>query len=122
MPCAAYDHPTQKMPMECLSDTLLGQVKTLLLATDASRFGEGAMQEAFFFSQTCLAKLIVLHVVPTQRESLRAANFALRQGQEALAPYFDHIRSMAQAGGVDLVFPGFSWRPGRRFRAEPISR
>ena len=88
--------------MECLSDTLLGQVKTLLLATDASQFGEGAMQEAFFFSQTCLAKLIVLHVVPTQRESLRAANFALRQSQEALAPYFDHIRSMAQASSVDL--------------------
>ncbi|MDO5674433.1 MAG: universal stress protein [bacterium] len=88
--------------MECISDTLLGQVKTLLLATDGSQFSEGAMQEAFFFSQTCLAKLIVLHVVPAKSESLQAANFALRQGQEALSPYFDHIRTMAQASSADL--------------------
>ncbi len=88
--------------MECSSDTLLGQVKTLLLATDVSQFSEGAIQEAFFFSQTCLAKLIVLHVVPTKSESLQAANFALRQSQEALAPYFDHIRTMAQASSADV--------------------
>lgn len=88
--------------MECVSDTLLGQVKTLLLATDASQFSEGAIQEAFFLSQTCLAKLIVLHVVPNQSESLHAANFALRKGQEALAPYYDHIRTMAQASSADL--------------------
>ena len=88
--------------MECVSDTLLGQVKTLLLATDGSSFSQGAVQEAFFLSQTCLAKLIVLHVVPTRSESLRAANFALRQGQEALAPYFEHIRTVAQESSVDL--------------------
>ncbi len=88
--------------MECVSDTLLGEVKTLLLATDGSQFSKSAMQEAFFFSQTCLAKLIVLHIVPTESESLRSANFALRQGQEALAPYFEHIRAMAQASNADL--------------------
>ncbi|NLZ18285.1 MAG: universal stress protein [Desulfobulbaceae bacterium] len=88
--------------MECVSDTLLGQVKTLLLATDGSHFSEGALQEAFFFSQTCLAKLIVLHVVPTQSESVRAANFAVRKSQEALAPYFEHIRAMAQESSADL--------------------
>ena len=88
--------------MECSSDTLLGQVKTLLLATDVSLFSEGAVQEAFFFSQTCLAKLIILHVVPIKSESLQAANFALRQSQEALAPYFDHIRTMAQTSSADV--------------------
>lgn len=88
--------------MECVSDTLLGQVKTLLLATDGSHFSEGAVQEAFFFSQTCLAKLIVLSVVPTRSESVRAAHFALRKGREALAPYFDHLRAMAQESSTDL--------------------
>ncbi|AVD70648.1 hypothetical protein CAY53_03400 [Desulfobulbus oralis] len=61
-----------------------------------------------FFSQTCLAKRIALHVLPAQRGSLCAADSALRRAQAALAPSFDHVGSMAQAGGVALAFPGFS--------------
>lgn len=48
MPRAAYDHPTQEMPMACLADSLPAQVQPLRLITDASRLGEGAMQAAFF--------------------------------------------------------------------------
>lgn len=88
--------------MERFATSLLGEAKTLLLATDGSRFSEGALQEAIFFGQACRAKVIVLHVVPVQAESIGAANFAVRQGRAQLAPYLDRIRAMAQDGGVEL--------------------
>jgi len=88
--------------MERFSTSLLGEAKTLLLATDGSHFSEGAIQEAIFFGQACRAKVIVLHVVHTQVESISAANFAVRQSREELAPHFDHIRAMARDSGVEL--------------------
>lgn len=88
--------------MERFSTSLLGEAKTLLLATDGSPFSEGAIQEAIFFGQACQAKVIVLHVVLAQVESISAANFAVRQGREEIAPHLDHIRAMAKDGGVEL--------------------
>lgn len=88
--------------MERFSTSLLGEAKTLLLATDGSRFSEGAIQEAIFFGQACKARVIVLHVVPTQVESIGAANFAVRQGQQELAPHLEHIRAMARDSGVAI--------------------
>jgi len=88
--------------MDRFSDNPLNQAKTLLLATDGSRFSEGAVQAAIFFSRACQAKIFVLHVVPTTTESIGAANLAVRQGWEELAPHFDHIRAMAQASGAEM--------------------
>ena len=96
--------------MERFSTSLLGEAKTLLLATDGSRFSEGAIQEAIFFGQACQAQVIVLHVVAVQAESISAANFAVRQGQQELAPHLDHIRAMARDSGVavEVVVVGSS--------------
>jgi nucleotide-binding universal stress UspA family protein len=88
--------------MERFSTSLLGEAKTLLLATDGSHFSEGAIQEAIFFGQACRARVIVLHVVNTQAESIGAANFAVRQGWEELAPHFARIRTMAKDSGVEI--------------------
>lgn len=88
--------------MERFSTSLLGEAKTLLLATDGSRFSEGAVQEAIFFGQACSAKVIVLHVVDTQAESIGAANFAVRQGREELSPHFERLRAMARDSGVEM--------------------
>ncbi len=88
--------------MERFSTSLLGEAKTLLLATDGSRFSEGAIQEAIFFGQACQARVIVLHVVNTQAESIGAANFAVRQGRQELAPHLDQIRAMARDSGVTI--------------------
>lgn len=88
--------------MERFATSLLGESKTLLLATDGSLFSEGAIQEAIFFGQACRAKVIVLHVVLVQAESIGAANFAVRQGREQLAPHLDRIRAMAKDSGVEL--------------------
>jgi nucleotide-binding universal stress UspA family protein len=88
--------------MERFATSLLGEAKTLLLATDGSPFSDGAIQEAIFFGQACRARVIVLHVVLSQAESIHSANFAIRQAQQELAPHLDHIRKMADDVGVQL--------------------
>lgn len=88
--------------MERFATSLLGEAKTILLATDGSPFSDGAIQEAIFFGQACRARVIVLHVVLSQAESIHSANFAIRKSQQELAPHLDHIRKMADDGGVQL--------------------
>jgi nucleotide-binding universal stress UspA family protein len=88
--------------MERFSTCLLGETKTLLLATDGSHFSEGAVQEAIFFGQTYKGRVVVLHVVSTQAESISAANFAVRQGQQELVPHLEHIRNLARDSGVEI--------------------
>jgi hypothetical protein len=46
--------------MNRFSTSLLGEAKTLLLATDGSHFSDGAFRRPSFFSQACAARLIVL--------------------------------------------------------------
>lgn len=88
--------------MDRFSTSLLGEASTLLLATDGSAFSDGAIQEAIFFGQACRARVIVLHVVRTRAESIVSARFAVRQGQQELAPHLEEIRRMARDSGVDL--------------------
>jgi len=88
--------------MERFSTSLLGQAKTLLLATDGSHFSDGAVQEAIFFGQACRARVVVLHVVHTEAESIKAANSTVMQRQQEMAPHLDQIRKMAQDSGVEI--------------------
>lgn len=88
--------------MERFSTSLLGQAKTLLLATDGSPFSDGAVQEAIFFGQACRARVVVLHVVHIEAESIRAANSTIMQRQQEMAPHLDQIRKMAQDSGVEI--------------------
>ena len=90
--------------MERFSTSLLGEAKTLLLATDGSHFSEGAVQEAIFFGQACGALVVVLHVIRTDAESLRAANSIVMHRRQEVTPYLDHIRKMAQDSGVKIEF------------------
>lgn len=83
------------------STSLLGETKVLLLATDGSHFSDGAVQEAIFFGQACSAKVIVLHVIKIDAESLKSADSAVRSRRLELAPYFDHLRKMAKDSGVE---------------------
>ncbi len=96
--------------MQRFATSLLGQAKTLLLATDGSHFSDGAIQEALFFGQACRARVVVLHVVHTTAESLKSANSTLMQRQQEIAPHLDHIRAMARDSGVavEIVTVGSS--------------
>lgn len=88
--------------MERFSTSLLGQAKTLLLATDGSHFSDGAVQEAIFFGQACRARVVVLHVVSIDAESIKAANSTVMKHQQEITPHFDHIRKMARDSGVEV--------------------
>ncbi|KJR97166.1 MAG: universal stress protein UspA [Desulfobulbaceae bacterium BRH_c16a] len=88
--------------MERFSTSLLGQAETLLLATDGSHFSDGAIQEAIFLGQACGTRVVVLHVVPIEAESTKAANSAVMQRQQEMAPHLDQIRKMAQDSGVEI--------------------
>lgn len=87
--------------MNRFSTSLLGEAKTLLLATDGSHFSDGALQEAIFFSQACAARLIVLYVVKIDVESLKSANSKVTRNQQEIAPYFEGVRKMAKDSGVE---------------------
>lgn len=88
--------------MQRFSTSLLGEAKTLLLATDGSHYSDGAVQEAIFFGQACSAKIFALHVVKINAESLKSADSALRTCRRELEPYFDHLRKMAKDSGVEV--------------------
>jgi nucleotide-binding universal stress UspA family protein len=96
--------------MERFSTSLLGEARTLLLATDGSNYSDGAVQEAIFFGQACGAKVIALHVAKVDAESLKSADSAVRIRRRELAPYMDHFREMARDSGVevDIVVIGAS--------------
>ena len=87
--------------MNRFSTSLLGEAKTLLLATDGSHFSDGALQEAIFFSQACAARLIVLYVVKIDVESLKSANSKVTRKRQEIAPYFEDVRKMARDSGVE---------------------
>ena len=88
--------------MRRFSTSLLGEAKILLLATDGSNYSDGAVQEAIFFGQACSAKIVTLHVVKINAESLKSANSAVRRRREELTVYFDTLKKMAKDGGVAM--------------------
>ncbi|NCC26433.1 MAG: universal stress protein [Deltaproteobacteria bacterium] len=87
--------------MSRFSTSLLGEAKTLLLSTDGSQYSEGAVQEAIFFGQACQAKIIALHVVKIEAESLKSANAGVTRKRKEIAPHFEEIRKMARDAGVE---------------------
>lgn len=87
--------------MNRFSTSLLGEAKTLLLATDGSPYSDGAVQEAIFFGQACGARVVVLHVVRIDTESLKSANAKVTRRQQEINPYFETIRLMARDAGVE---------------------
>ncbi len=87
--------------MSRFSTSLLGEAKTLLLSTDGSHYSDGAVQEAIFFGQACQAKVVVLHVVRIDTESLKSANARVTRKQQEIAAYMEQIRKMARDSGVE---------------------
>lgn len=88
--------------MEHDSISLFGEAKILLLATDGSSFSDGAIQEAIFICQARNARLIVLHVVSIDAESVRAAHSLLIQRQQEIEPHLTQLRKMADDSGITI--------------------
>ena len=80
---------------------LLGNAETIMLATDASSFSEGAAQEAIFFSQACGAKLVVLHAIEIKTESATVARAGVVEARNEAQNHLDHIKKMATDNDID---------------------
>lgn len=89
---------------------LMEDAHTILLASDCSLYSEGAMQEALFFGRACRAKIIFLHVVQTNAESLSSARALIKRRRDEITPYVDAFRVTAETAGVnyEIVVTGSS--------------
>ncbi len=72
--------------MNSYKTRLLGEIKTILLATDGTGYSEGAIQEAIFLGQACNAKLVVLHVVKILAEMTASMHDLVEILAETVAP------------------------------------
>jgi nucleotide-binding universal stress UspA family protein len=82
---------------------LLGQVETIMISTDGSKYSEGAVQEAIFFAQACGAKLIVLHAVQLDdsSESAMVASSGGTAGVIDIRPHIEEIEKMASDNEIN---------------------
>ncbi len=80
---------------------VFGEVETILLATDASSFSDGAVQEAIFFSQACSAKLIVLNVIEIKTEAAIAAHSGVALQRSESEKHLAGIEKMAKDNNTD---------------------
>ena len=82
---------------------LMGEVEVLALATDGSRFSDGAVQEAIFFAEACAAKLVVLNVIAIDTYSATSVHATVVTELEEIQTYIDNIKKMAQDSGIDCT-------------------
>lgn len=80
---------------------LMGEVKTIALATDGSDFSDGAVQEAIFFGQACGAKLVVLNVIGIDTETAISAHATSATMRQEISEYIDNIVKMATDNGIE---------------------
>ena len=87
--------------MNTFKTRLLGEVETILLATDGTEYSEGAVQEAIFFGQACNAKLVVLHVVKIFAEMAASMHAQEAEQSKKVGPELERIKTMAENEGID---------------------
>jgi nucleotide-binding universal stress UspA family protein len=80
---------------------LMGEVETLALATDGSKFSDGAVQEAIFLGQACGAKLIIFHVISIDTEMAISAHATSSAARSESKAYINNIQKMAEDSGID---------------------
>ncbi|MCI5132968.1 MAG: universal stress protein, partial [Candidatus Electrothrix sp. EH2] len=79
---------------------LLGEAEVIALATDGSSYTEGAVQETIFLAQGCGAKIVVLHAVSLDSESVTGLRASPQTVDQELTDYLDKIKKMADDNGV----------------------
>ncbi|MCD6387862.1 MAG: universal stress protein [Desulfobulbaceae bacterium] len=88
--------------MNSYKTRLLGEIKTILLATDGTEYSEGAVQEAIFFGQACNAKLVVLHVVKILAEMAASMHDVVEILAETVAPTHAQVAKQSKKVSSEL--------------------
>lgn len=74
---------------------MMPYVERILLATDCSKFSEGAEQEAIFFAQACGAALTILHVLEDNPEFSTIGHETVRVMEVSARDHLEKIHQMA---------------------------
>jgi len=87
--------------MSASNKHIMGEVKTIALATDGSEFSEGAVQEAILFGQSCGAKIVVLNVIAIDTESATSAHSTSAAARRDTKEYIENIQKMATDNEIE---------------------
>lgn len=77
------------------------KLEKLLLSTDGSEFGEGAIREAIKLAKTCSSKLFVISVVETNPEYETIAPQLVEKAEKEARKHLEAVKERAVKEGVD---------------------
>ncbi len=75
----------------------------LLLATDGSQFGEGAIRESIRLARQCSSQLSVVSVIETNPEYETIAPQLLEKAEKSTREHLESIKAQAKKEGVDCT-------------------
>lgn len=80
---------------------LMGELKSILLATDRSEFSKGAIREAINFSRACGTRLGVLQVLEFNPEFEASGTSFVEAMEQTAQAHFNEIRELAAEDNVE---------------------
>ncbi|MBF0343916.1 MAG: universal stress protein [Nitrospirae bacterium] len=80
---------------------LMGDLKSILLATDGSEYSRGAIKEAINFARACKTVLTVLRVLEYNPEFETEGSSYVEKMEQTARKHFDDIREMASEDNVE---------------------
>ncbi len=80
----------------------MGDLKSVILATDSSKYSEGAIKEAIFIAKNCSAKLSVIQVLQVNPEFATEGLEHVEQMELNCRIHFDYIRDFSAHENVEI--------------------
>lgn len=80
---------------------LMGSLKSIVLATDASEYSEGAIREAISFARACQTILTVLYVIEFNPEFETIGHKYVEEQEKNVARHFEWLREMGADENVE---------------------
>lgn len=77
------------------------KIEKLLLSTDGSEFGEGAIREAIKLAKTCSSKLLAISVIETNPEYETIAPQLVEKAEKEARQQLEAVKERAKKEGVD---------------------
>jgi len=77
------------------------KIEKLLLSTDGSEFGEGAIREAIKLAKTCSSKLFAIYVIETNPEYETIAPQLVEKAEKEARQHLEAVKERASKEGVD---------------------
>ncbi len=79
---------------------MLGEIETIALATDGTKFGAGAEREALFLCKTWKARLLILHVITVDTELATSAHAESATLHREIKEYIRRLEEEATAENI----------------------